>query len=125
LLVPALRKEAKHDRIVFIDINVPPSESSIPETEWFNKLTFQIKRLEENPPPGKDLPSAFVFLTNFPYHFVEKDDPLRGSAVVFTGLNMPEFRLDYGDPSLLPGKYPAIMALHTSLLRHTQVPHDL
>lgn len=121
LLVKALRKEARHDRIVFIDVNVPPSQGSLLESEWFNKLASQVKRLEENP-PSPPLPPAIIFLTNFPYHFVEGDKPLHGSGVFFSGLNIPEFRS--GDPSIVAAKFPVILALRDSVLRHTQVPHD-
>lgn len=68
LLVAALRKSALHDRIVFIDINVPPSEKHILDSVWFDKLGSDIKRLEQNP-QTKDLPGAIVFFTNFPYHY--------------------------------------------------------
>lgn len=124
LLVPALRKEANHDRIVFIDVNVPPSESSLLESAWFNKIGLQILRLEKNP-QGAPLPPAIVFFTNFPYHFVEGTDPLRGQAVLFTGLNMPEFRAATADPNLVQTKHAPIVELHQSLLRHTAVPHEL
>jgi hypothetical protein len=123
LFVRALRKQAAHTRIVFIDVNVPPSEGSLLESEWFKKLAHQLKRFEENPPPGPSLPAAFVFLTNFPYHFVEEGKPLHGSAALFTGFNVADFRA--GDPALIAAKYPTILALHDSVLRHTAVPQDL
>jgi hypothetical protein len=125
LFVPALRKSAKHDRIVFIDINVPPSESSILESDWFNKLGSQVNRFERNP-QTKDLPGAIVFFTNFPYHFIENGDPLHGSSVAFTGFNIPEFHVPSGgNASLVSAKFPEVLALHDSVLRHTQVPHEL
>jgi hypothetical protein len=124
LLVPALRKHAKHDRIVFIDINVPPSESAILESGWFNKIASQLNRLEANP-QDKELPPAIVFVTNFPYHFVEEDDPLHGQAAAFTGFKMPDFRPAGDGGTSIVAKFPAIMALNHSVLRHTNVPHDL
>lgn len=125
LLVPALRKTANHDRIVFIDVNVPPSESSLLESTRFNKIGSQVLRLEKNP-QGPPLPAAIVFFTNFPYHFVEGGtDPLRGQAVLLTGVNMPEFRAETADPNLVQTKHAPIIELHQSLLRHTAVPHEL
>jgi hypothetical protein len=123
LLVPALRKQAKHERVVFIDVNVPPEDCTIFEAGWFNKLSSQIKRLEEKPPPGPALPPAFVFLTNFPFHFVGGQAPLSGSVAVFTGFNIHEFR--HGDRKIVETKYPEIVVLHDSVLRHTNVPHEL
>ena len=124
LLVPALRKRAKYDRIVFIDVNVPPSESLLLESSWFNKVADQIVRLD-NDAEAKGLPPALVYLTNFPYHFVEGDEPLRGSAAVMTGFNMPEFRDTMSGPLVIPQKYGAPLALLDSVLRHTAVPHEL
>jgi hypothetical protein len=124
LLVPALRKQANHSRIVFIDINVPPSESAILESGWFNRVASQLNRIEANP-QNKELPPAIVFVTNFPYHFVEKDDPLHGQAAVFTGFKMPDFRPAGDGGASIVAKFPAIMALNHSVLRHTNVPHDL
>ena len=65
LLVAALRKHANHDRIVFIDINVPPSEAFILETDWFKKIASQVLRLESNP-QVKDLPQRSSFSRTFP-----------------------------------------------------------
>jgi hypothetical protein len=124
LLVPALRKRAKYDRIVFIDVNVPPSESLLLESSWFNKVADQIVRLD-NDADAKGLSPALVYLTNFPYHFVEGDEPLRGSAAVMTGFNMPEFRDTMSGPLVIPQKYGAPLALLDSVLRHTAVPHEL
>ena len=80
-------------------------------------------RLEEEP-DGDPFPPAFVFLTNFPYHFVGKA-PLHGATVRLTGLNVPEFRAGHTDACLIPGKFPAMFSLYDSVLRHTAVPHEL
>lgn len=125
LLVPALRKVAKHERIVFIDVNVPPSDLPLSLAEWFQKIASQLTRAEKNP-QHKDLPSAIVFLTNFPYHFVEPDEALRGSGVLFSGFKLSEFHLlNGGSQEAVAKKFPEIVALHASLLKHTQVPHQL
>jgi hypothetical protein len=127
LLVPALRKQATYDRIVFIDVNVPPSEVPPPEAAWFQKVASQLKRNVENP-QGGDLPRAFVFLTNFPHHFIDNEAPLRGSTVLFSAIHMPEFDVAEGsvlDPSRPQKAYPAIFELYSSLLQHTHVPHEL
>jgi hypothetical protein len=76
-------------------------------------------------PTGAPLPPAIAFFTNFPYHFVEVGDPLRGQAVLFTGINMPEFRAETADQNLIRTKHAPILELHQSLLRHTAVPHEL
>ncbi|MGC2651990.1 MAG: hypothetical protein WA304_14435 [Candidatus Cybelea sp.] len=45
LLISGLRKEANHERVVFIDVNVPPADSSVFVTEWFDKIASQMKEL--------------------------------------------------------------------------------
>ena len=50
LLSRALRKNARNSRIVFIDVNCPPEERALLETDWFNKLASQLKRLEATQP---------------------------------------------------------------------------
>jgi hypothetical protein len=125
LFVPALSKSANHDRIVFIDINVPPSEAFILESDWFNKIGLQINRIERNP-QSQSLPAAIVFFTNFPYHFMENGNPLHGSSVAFTGFKIPEFHtLSGGNALLVHAKFPEVLTLHGSTLRHTKVPHEL
>ncbi len=124
LLVGALRKAAAHELVVFVDINVPPSETPLLEADWFNKIASQFERLAKNQ-QGPPLPPAFVFFTNFPYHFVEDDAPLRGAAVLFTGFNIPEFHGTTADTAAVQTKFAPILELHTSLLEHTAVPHDL
>jgi hypothetical protein len=125
LLVPALRKAAQHERIVFIDINVPPSDSALFESDWFNRIVYQIERLDMKPPQGSALPSAIVFFTNFPHHFIDGDNPLRGQTVGFTGLGLAEFRRTTRDESIVQTKHAPILALLDSMLRHTAVPHEL
>lgn len=124
LLISALRKDAAHDRVVFVDVNVPPSSTHILESEWFNAVASQMTELEDDP-QGRSFPQAFVYLTNFPYHFVESGDPLHGASVLFRGFNVPEFRADHPDAVRLPLKFPAAFELHASLLNHTAVPHEL
>ncbi|MGA8475494.1 MAG: hypothetical protein WB681_10510 [Candidatus Cybelea sp.] len=125
LLVAALRKNAVHDRLVFIDINVPPSEAHILKSGWFNRLGSQVKRLEQNP-QTRSLPPAVVLFTNFPYHYMEAGDPLRGSSVVFTGFNVREFQvLAGGNDRAVRETFPEILALHDSLLRHSHPPPEV
>ncbi len=125
LLVAALRKNALHERLVFIDINVPPSEAHILESGWFDRLGSQVKRLEQNPQTS-GLPGAIVFFTNFPYHYMENGDPLRGSSVVFTGFNVREFQVPAGgNDRAVRERFPDVLALLDSLLRHSHPPPEL
>jgi hypothetical protein len=130
LLQRALRKKADHDRIIFIDVNVPPHTGSIFEG-WGDTVAGQLKRLEDVQDPEKPWPPAFVFFTNHPYHYVEVEAPEPGRTVLFTAINM----LDFKEPSMdetaeqyargIAAKYPAIMQLYDSVMNHTRIPHEL
>ncbi len=121
LLARALRKRADHDRIIFIDVNVPPQEGSVFEAAWFKKVASQVRRLEETQRINDRWPAAFVFFTNHPYHYVGSDAPEPGRNTIFTAINMPEFRRADVD---LVTKYPAIKELFDSVVHHTEVPHE-
>jgi hypothetical protein len=125
LIVKALRKRAAYDRIVFIDINVPPGESSSFDSDWLKNVVQQVERLEKNPPQGGPLPSAIVFFTNFPHHFIEGDEPLRGQSVIFTGLGMPEFHGATKSDTVVQAKHAPVLVLFDSMLKHTEVPGKL
>ncbi|MBI4219895.1 MAG: hypothetical protein HY682_07125 [Chloroflexi bacterium] len=130
LLVQALRKRAEHERVVFIDVNVPPQKGSLFESDWFRKAASQVRRLETTLRGADMLPPAFVFLTNSPYHYVPPDVDEPGKAVVFTAIHMPEFKQIDGDDGSraseeITRRHPAIRELFDSVLRHTEVPHEI
>ncbi len=122
LLAKALRKQADHERVVFIDVNVPPQEGSVIEAEWFKKVASQVRRLEETQRRDDPWPAAFVFFTNHPYHYVGSDVPEPGRSTIFSAINMPDFRQP--DLGIVARKYPAIKDLFDSVVRHTEVPHE-
>jgi hypothetical protein len=124
LVVKALRKNARHDRIIFVDVNVPPSESAVLESDWLKKVAYQVDRLEKTPPHGDPLPPAIVFFTNFPHHYLEGDQPLRGQGVMFTALGMPEFHGNTKDDGMVRIMHAPILTLLDSMLHHTEIPHD-
>lgn len=121
LLQKALLKRAQCDRVIFIDVNVPPREGSLFETDWFNKIVVQVNQLENNQAADKPWPPAFIFVTNHPYHYVGGDDPEPGRSTIFTAINMPDFKQP--DPEIMR-KYPAIEELLDSVLNHTEIPHE-
>lgn len=122
LLAKALRKRADHERVVFIDVNVPPQESSIFEAEWFKKVASQVRRLEESQRPDDPWPPAFLFFTNNPYHYVGDDAPEPGKSTIFTAINMPDFQQPNSE--IVASRYPVIGELLDSVFRHTKVPHE-
>jgi len=121
LLRRALRKQANHDRVVFIDVNVPPIDRAGMESEFLPSVASEVDRLREGGSGEAPYPPAFIFFTNHPYHYVGTDAPDPGHSVLFTGLNIPEFKVGAGDPYR---KYPAIKELFNSVLNHTNMPEN-
>jgi hypothetical protein len=128
LLQKALRKRAEHERVIFIDLNVPPDGRALLEIEWFKRVSEQVKRLEDTQAVANPYPPAFIFFTNHPYHYVGNDQPEPGRSTVFTAINNPDFREGAFAASevaqALAQKYPAIIALYESVTRHVEVPHS-
>jgi hypothetical protein len=122
LLVRALRKRADHDRIVFIDVNVPPEEGALPESEWFKKVASQLRRLEDSQRPNDPLPPAFVFFTNHPYHYVGSAEPGPNRSSIFTAINMPEFRKP--DLPVIARRFPEVRELFESVTQHVEIPYE-
>ena len=133
LLVQALRKVARHERIVFIDVNVPPHEEAVLKSDWFRRVASQLKRLEETLKGSDALPPAFVFFTNHPYHYVSAETPEPGKSAVFTAIHNRDFKRgpDTGEEvpdavgtamRAVAAKYPALKELSDSVFNHTQIP---
>jgi hypothetical protein len=121
LLQKALLKKAEHDRVIFIDVNVPPQRGAVFETASFKTIADQIKRLEDSQSMEKPWPQAFVFFTNHPYHYVGGADPKPPSSIIFTAINMADFK----QPDInIMEKYPAIDAVLNSVLNQTEIPHE-
>jgi SEC-C motif len=123
LLQHALMKQAKHQRVVFVDVNVPPDNRPVFEKEWTRTVAAQLKRLEETQRMDEPWPPAFVFFTNHPYHYVGNNTAEPGHTTLFTGMNIPEFK--QADESIITARFPAIKALVESVLSHTEVPHEI
>lgn len=127
LLAKALRKHAAHDRVVFIDVKVPPQDGPILKSAWFRRAAGQLSQLEAQ---TRSVPPGFVFFTNQPYHYVapEADEP--GRSVAFTAIHIPDFMQTGDDDSpaertrLIAQKYPAVQLLYASLLTHTEIPQN-
>jgi len=70
-----------------------------------------------------------VFFTNQPDHYVGGEGASPGHTLVFSGLNLPEFRQEDGDdpaPAMarISKQHPAIIALYQSIMAH-QIPESL
>lgn len=132
LLQRSLKKRAEFDRIVFIDINVPPVPGNPLESETVKRVGLQLRQLEETQSVDNPWPRAFVCFTNHPYHYVGAGVPEPGHTVLFTAINNPDYKQppEGIDPVLLnlgavlSVRYPAISDLVDSVMNHSDIPHD-
>ena len=122
LIADGLSKDAEHQRIIFIDVNMPPNEGGIAAAPWINEFKASKELLERQPNfrDRFDL-NAFLMATNHPYHYVAttKPDPLH--HIVATSFNQPDL---YSDGKLLEKEHPVILKLMLSISRYFAIPED-
>lgn len=89
-LYDALCKVANHPRIVLIDVNVP-SDQANSEEKWLGELVPILKSRETTLKiKGEAAPSAFVIITNHPYHY-DLEGTGTNRAVLADGFKIPDF----------------------------------
>ena len=122
LLRSALAKEAAEERIVFIDMNMPPEDVGPFATSWFKPLMEEVIKVEKDSINGKEAPPAYLIMTNHPYHYAgdQEKDPRKNFHL--TAINRPEF-MQQSDGSV--GSIdPSVMNLWDSINKHTVIPHE-
>jgi hypothetical protein len=122
LLQEALRKNAEHEHIIFIDVSVPPEDCAPFQAQWCKKIAAQVTRLAAMQSPQDSWPPAFIFFTNHPYHYVGDDQPEPGRTAIFTAINMMDLKRP--DPTALKKRYSAINQLFDSVTTHITIPHE-
>ena len=122
LINNALKKEAKHARIIFIDVNMPPQEGNVFEKDWFKKLPSVLEKIEKNGIEGKPCPPAYVFFTNHPYHYVEEEEPEPSRDFLISAVNIPTM-LDSNHRKAMEQE-PSVFELWNSINIHNKVPHE-
>jgi hypothetical protein len=91
----ALSKRANHDRVIFIDFNmpfIPLGDLSKPENfpPFLIRAQKRLRQLELEP-TSSTKPPAYVFVTNFPApHHLDSETP-PGTAVI-EGFKIPDFK---------------------------------
>jgi hypothetical protein len=118
LLLDALGKHALYTRVIFIDINMPPEDTSNFDTSWFSELATEIANLESE---GYSAP-AYIFFTNHPYHYVGENELEPKKDFLMTAINIPDFkRHGVGKTKDID---PTISRLFDSILEHSTIPID-
>ena len=121
ILRRALLKEADHDLIVFIDVNMPPDDREMFDKEWFKECAGTVEKLEDKQSKDDPYPAAFIVLTNYPNHYVGNDDVDPGQTSYLTAINRPEFA-DAENAETVLQMHPEIGQLWFSVVNHTRVP---
>jgi hypothetical protein len=79
LLHDALMKKADHERLIFLDVNVPGGKPFNEASHWLRETTESLKSYEQN----ESLPSALIVATNHPHHYAEDNVvPKHGDAML-------------------------------------------
>ena len=89
----ALRKRANHDRVVFVDINLPDVATDLEIPAFLARALGHLRRFEGRPMNGVPLPPAYLFITNFPFHHDLEGSAYR-SSVMAEGFQIPDFKND-------------------------------
>lgn len=116
-----LLKDAEDERIIFIDVNMPPDDKEVFDKEWFKTAVKTIRKVEEDQSADNPYPPAFIVLTNNPNHYVGNDDVEPGQTSFLTAINRPEFASP-DDPEAVMRQHPEINQLWFSVLNHSKVP---
>lgn len=95
----ALAKAANHQRIVFIDINVPDTAAGGDIPDYLRTALADLRAFEGRIINGKPLPAAYVVVTNTPWHHHLHTEAFRCSTMA-DGFQIQDFKNDTQFPSL-------------------------
>lgn len=123
----ALRKSAEHERVVFVEVNIPDVVGGDFAGTWAESALDKLAEAESySKGEGGPYPPAYVIITNHAYHNnLESSDV--GLQAIATGYRIPKFGpratvsrfkyyLEYLD------RHKEMLALFDSLKTHSQIP---
>jgi len=112
-LAEALRKDAAHPRIVFIELSRAHVLDELGQPEWLAYMKEQIEAAEaEMTINDQPAPPAYLFVTNRPFiHDLDREGP--GEMYMAVGFRIPDFP---------PGKSPGtVLEMYRARERHIEV----
>jgi hypothetical protein len=117
----ALQKPAQDERLIFIDMNLPPPPPEWRgEGVWWRADALASKRAVEEQPGNTPVDATgFVVFTNMPSNQMAHDEFYMGLERAFTGYNKPDFAA--GLPRL-GDAYPDIADLFHAFANHDSMP---
>ena len=122
----ALGKHADHQRVVFIDVNVPDSAADDQTPAFLHDVLADLRTSESRPPIGIPLPPAYIFVTNHPFQYDLEGTRFR-TAVLAEGFNIPDFKSDavfhdVRDVLKSRANHADMHRLLSSLQEHAEIP---
>lgn len=125
-LFKALRKDAKHTRVVFIEMNMDDAGGPGAPVPYQQEVIEHLRACELGKIDGKEAPPAYVIVTNFPYHHALESTSYRWSAIG-EGFKIPDFKADYRFTSIREGldnekKHYEIYQLMDAMKEYTSIP---
>lgn len=122
----ALAKEAKHPRVVFIDINIPDVAMTPGAPDRLQAALSDLRAFEGKTINEKSLPNAYIFVTNTPWHHHLLEQGVR-CEVLIDGFQIPDFKGDIPAPSLRAAidareRHIEMHDLMRSIQDHSEVP---
>ena len=99
LLIGALAKHATHNRIVFVDVNLPDDGGMAEGPDNMNSAIRKLRAFEGKIINGRPLPSSYLIATNTPwqYHLDSTDFRCRFDI---DGFQIPDFKANVPAPNL-------------------------
>lgn len=95
----ALSKNANHERIVFIDINMRDDATENQPPTYLDKALRRLRSFEGQTLNGQLRPPAYIFVTNTPWSLY-LDAPAPRCVVLAEGFQIPDFKGGIYAPSL-------------------------
>lgn len=126
LLINALKKQANHPRIVFIDVNMPDDGSTQDGPPLMNSAIRKLRGFEGKRINDQPLPPAYVIVTNTPWHHHLDSTSFRCCLDV-DGFQIPDFKANVPAPSLRAAidareRHIELHELMRSVQDHTKIP---
>jgi hypothetical protein len=85
-------------------------------------LLPKLTEIESNGINGIPCPPAYIFFTNYPYHYVSEDEVEPARDLLFTAINIPTMKVNDMDAAMR--HEPPVFVLWESINKHYKVPHD-
>lgn len=93
LISEALAKHVRDRRIVFVDLNFPPTNPGQIVPIWYKQMDRIVRRKErQKQKDGSLLPPCYLVLTNHPYHYGGVAESAPTGNIIVTGFNIPRYR---------------------------------